>query len=81
MWHTIPYKTNLWRIHMGELAATNCGCGCENSNNNCLWIILLLLFCNNGSSSPFGGSQDNGCMWIILLLLLCNCNNGCNSLF
>ena len=32
---------------MSELSATNCGCGCDNSNgmSSCLWIILLLCCC------------------------------------
>ena len=33
---------------MSDLAATNCGCGCENgvsgiSNNNSNWILILIL--------------------------------------
>ena len=44
---------------MSDLAATNCGCGCETANNNCgcgnniIWIILLLSCC--------GGWGHNGC--------------------
>ena len=68
---------------MSDLAATNCqtscnnGCGC--GNNSCLWIILLLLCCGNGTSS-FGG-DGCGCeslIWILLLLCFCgNNSNGC----
>ena len=82
---------------MSDLAATNCGngCGCERNNNDCcsiIWIIILLsLFCGNGST--FGRDRDcdcgnNSCMWIILLLLFCGGNgssifggNGCGCNF
>ena len=77
---------------MSDLAATNCGNGCN--NNDCcsiIWIIILLsLFCGNGS--VFGRDRDcdcgnNSCIWIILLLLFCGNNgsvfsgNGCGCNF
>ncbi|MBQ4068894.1 MAG: chorion class high-cysteine HCB protein 13 [Lachnospiraceae bacterium] len=71
---------------MSDLAATNCGnvCGCNNergNGSNCLWLILILLFCGNNDGC---GCGDNNCLWIILLLLFCGgsnniCgNNGCS---
>lgn len=66
---------------MSDLSATNCGCGCERNergknNFSCIWIILLLLCCGNGSWGC--GGRDNGCdcLWIILILLFC-CGDGC----
>ena len=40
---------------MSDLAATNCGCGCESSNgcSSIIWILLLLSCC--------GGNNGNGC--------------------
>ena len=40
---------------MSDLAATNCGCGCESSNgcSSIIWILLLLCCC--------GGNGGNGC--------------------
>ena len=43
---------------MSDLAATNCGCGdercgCNNGNDSCWIIIVLLLLC--------GGCGNNGC--------------------
>ncbi|MCM1191397.1 MAG: chorion class high-cysteine HCB protein 13 [Butyrivibrio sp.] len=85
---------------MSDLTATNCGCndscGCANAQNNngfggCFWIILLLLFCGNGTNSLSGGNGcgcgngtsglfgGNGgcCEWIIWILLLSYfCGNG-----
>ena len=65
---------------MSDLAATNCGCGCEGSNgcSSIIWILLLLCCCGNGGG--FFGRGDgcgNGCdsIWIILLILCC-CGNG-----
>ena len=72
---------------MSDLAATNCGggCGCEGGNNNCLWLILILLFCG-GCGSNFNSGNDCGCgggcggfggnnlIWI--LILLCCCGGG-----
>jgi hypothetical protein len=66
---------------MSDLAATNCGCGCEGNNGiSCIWLILLLALCGgNGTAlSNNGGcglSGDNCCL-IILLLLFCG---GCGS--
>ena len=63
---------------MSDLAATNCGCGCETRNNggcgNIIWIILLLSCCggwgnnNNSCGCSFG---NDSCIWIILLLFCC----------
>lgn len=73
---------------MSDLTATNCGCNNNDYNtanffggNSCIWIILLLLFCNGndngcGGSGLFGRSGNNGnscCEWIILLLILSSC--------
>jgi len=55
----------------------NSGCGCGNNinhkDNDCCWIILLLLLCGNCNLN-FG---DNCCDIIVLLLLLscCGCGN------
>ena len=72
---------------MSDLAATNCGCVCDNdcgnrmgfSNNSWIWILILLFGCGGCDNN------DNNCCWIIILLLLfCGCgnngffgNNGC----
>ena len=67
---------------MSDLAATNCGCGCEGvSSNSCnnsgcgfgnnwiLWIIILLSCCgNNGCGNGCGFGGDNCCIIIVLLL-------------
>ena len=64
---------------MSDLAATNCGCGCETTQNNgcgnIIWIILLLSCCggwghNNSGCGGCGFGNDN-CIWIILLLFCC----------
>lgn len=73
---------------MSDLSATNygcgrnerSGCGCNNcGNNSCIWIILILLFCGNGSVFGRSGcgcndcdNNNNSCLWIILILLFCN---------
>lgn len=65
---------------MSDLAATNCGNGCGNDCCSIIWIIILLsLFCGNGSM--MGRDRDcdcgnNSCIWIILLLLFCGGSNG-----
>ncbi len=73
---------------MSDLAATNCG-GCTQTTNNggcnCMWIILILLFCggwnnNDGCGCGYNGgffNNGNGCgcdalIWI-LLLSCCGC--------
>ena len=68
---------------MSDLSATNCGCECDErngSNNSCMWLILLLLFCGGGcghNDCGYGGGCDNSCLMIILLLFCCG---GCGSL-
>ena len=66
---------------MSDLSATNCGCGCERGDRgrnsfSCIWIILILFCCGNGS---FGGwGRDGGgceCIWILLILFFC-CGDG-----
>ena len=79
---------------MSDLAATNCGCVCDNNgcNNGCgcsnwIWIILLLACCGNGNGCGSGyGFGNDSCCWIILLLLFCGngnnflgCGNGCGN--
>lgn len=75
---------------MSDLSATNCGCGCERtnngcgSNNSCLWIILLLIFCGGGCGNALSNNGNDSCLWIILLLIFCGgCgnNNGCGLSF
>ena len=51
----------------------DCGCG----DNNCMWIILLLLFCNCGGG--INGCVDIGTLIFLLLLLSVCDNNPCNS--
>lgn len=74
---------------MSDLAATNCGCGCD---DNCsggmgrsgfgdcsciIWVLLLLSCCGNGSVFGNNDGCGNDCSCIILiLLLLCGCGNG-----
>lgn len=65
---------------MSDLAATNCGCDCDNRvrggffGGNCIWIILLLCCCGDGFGGGFGGDGcGNGCDWIWIILLLCCC--------
>lgn len=65
---------------MSDLAATNCG-GC-----NCMWIILILLFCggwnNNdgcgcgGGNGFFNNGNSCGCDALIWILLLSCCGCG-----
>lgn len=71
---------------MSDLAATNCGCGCndEGGCGSIIWLIILLSCCGCGNGSFFGGNCDGGnnnCLWIILLLFCCGGNgfggNGC----
>lgn len=74
---------------MSDLAATNCGstcgCGCESGavgGGNCMWLILILLFCggcggNMGGGCGCGGNEGSGCGSIIwIILILCLCGNG-----
>ncbi|MBC8628385.1 chorion class high-cysteine HCB protein 13 [Blautia stercoris] len=59
---------------MSDLAATNCGCGCDDSctgNSGCglgrcfgdcnsiIWILLILCCCGNGNNGC-GCGQHNG---------------------
>lgn len=79
---------------MSDLTATNCGCSNNGVNpnsglfgGNCIWLILLLLFCGgngNGLRSGINGNDGNSCCeWIIWLLILSSIcggngnNNGC----
>lgn len=78
---------------MSDLAATNCGCGCDNGcdngsgaaffgGNSCsciLWIIVLMYFCGGNTYGNNGcGCGDNSCLLLILLLLCCGGNGfGC----
>ena len=76
---------------MSDLAATNCGCGCDNNggignifggDNCCSTLIILLIlfcFCGNNDRGCGGFDSNNSCLWIILLLFFCGgCgNNGC----
>ena len=76
---------------MSDLAATNCGCGCDGAsgisnlfgggNCGCLVLILLLMSCGGCGEGLFGGCEggNNSCLWIILLLLFCGggCGTGC----
>jgi len=53
---------------MSDLAATNCGCGCENEGgcNSIIWLIILLCCCGCGNNG-IGGGCDNGnnsCLWL-----------------
>ena len=48
---------------MSDLAATNCGCGCDAPASGC---------------GGCGGCGNNSCIWIILLLCCCGgWGNGC----
>ena len=63
--HTINCNQKTGVFPMSDLAATNCqnscssGCGCGNDFgfNNCFWLILILLCCNNGNDCGCG--NDN----------------------
>ena len=59
---------------MSDLAATNCGCGCENEGgcNSIIWLIILLCCCGCGNNG-IGGGCDNGnnsCLWLAFLFCL-----------
>ena len=67
---------------MSDLAATNCGCGCDDNcgrngsccGNNWIWILILLFGCGGCGN---GCDSDNNCCLLILLLLCCGgCGNG-----
>ncbi len=85
---------------MSDLTATNCGCnnscgnGTSNTSglfggNNCIWLILLLLFCggngcgSNGisllSGNGCGNDGNSCCEWIIWLLILSSICGGSGS--
>lgn len=78
--HTINCNQITGVYPMSDLAATNCqnscssGCGCGNDCgfNNCFWLLLILLCCNNGSDC---GCGNDNLIWLILIL--CCCGNGC----
>lgn len=71
---------------MSELTASNCGCnGNEgrSGNNNLIWIILLLAFCNGnngiGLFNNDGWGNNSSCdllIWILLISCFCG---GCNN--
>ena len=79
--HTINCNQKTGVFPMSDLAATNCqnscssGCGCGNDFgfNNCFWLILILLCCNNGNDC---GCGNDNLIWLILIL--CCCLNGCS---
>lgn len=66
---------------MSDLAATNCGCGCNDDGgcNSIIWLIILLSLCGGcGTSSLSNNGGCDSCVWIILLLFFCGNNgNGC----
>lgn len=80
---------------MSDLTATNCGCGCDDRNNNrggffgndcaCSIISLLVLlsiFCgNNGFRGGEGCGDNNSCLLILLLLFCCGGDNGFGCFF
>ncbi len=75
---------------MSDLTATNCGCGCEERNNNrcgffggndcaCSIIYLLIIlsiFCGNGRWNGGDCDNNNSCLLILLLLFCCGGDNG-----
>ncbi|MCH5274349.1 MAG: chorion class high-cysteine HCB protein 13 [Lachnospiraceae bacterium] len=72
---------------MSDLTASNCGCsGNEgrSGNNNLIWIILLLAFCNGNNgigllNNNDGWGNNNSCdllIWILLISCFCG---GCNN--
>lgn len=77
--HTINCNQKTEVTPMSDLAATNCqnscssGCGCGNDCgfNNCFWLLLILLCCNNGNDC---GCGNDNLIWLILIL--CCCGNG-----
>ena len=86
------YDETVMKIHgginMSDLAATNCGCGCDESCggglsrgffggdcNSIIWILLLLCFCGNGSCCDRDDRHGDCSCIIIILLLLCGCGN------
>lgn len=63
---------------MSDLAATNCGCGCNDDGgcNSIIWLIILLACCGGcGNTFSDNGCGNNSYLWIILLLFCCG-NNG-----
>ena len=60
---------------MSDLAATNCGCGCENEGgcNSIIWLIILLC----GNNGFFGGNDCcSSIIWLFILFSCCGCGNG-----
>ena len=47
---------------MSDLAATNCGCGCEDRNgcSSIIWILLLLCCCGNGGGFSAPSKMELG---------------------
>ncbi len=69
---------------MNFFGSSNCGdvgnCGCNNGNDCCSLIFLLLLLQNCGCGcGGFKGGINIDCGTILLLLLLSNCNSNCNN--
>ena len=65
---------------MSDLAATNCGLGCDRGGFSGAWILIILLLCCGNGNGLLGGGFGNGCggndgcnsvIWIILILCLC----------
>ena len=73
---------------MSDLAATNCGCGCDDSctgNSGCglgrcfgdcnsiIWILLILCCCGNGNNGCGCGQHNGYGMTAIVLSSYCFC--------
>ena len=69
---------------MSDLAATGCGPRFSGGNDNCGWIVILILLLSVcGGSDVLGGKDcgvrggtDNCGMIVILILLLSVCGDG-----
>ena len=76
---------------MSDLAATNCGCGCDNgcdSNNvglfggngcsSMIWLLVILSCCCGGGRSGDGYGCGCGCdNSCLIAILLLACCGGC----